>query len=206
MALSRKLLLHVVCTAIAILPAVAQAKMDARALEVIDKSRVTRASYFVISTVEVNFKEFAPDRFIGGEFHSGIWHRIEDKNARVVANCETRLGYRLMIASLTMTKGADAAVGVCGVGERDNVEEVRWLGIIRGKFGAAERVRIIDREYIRTYDILPDGAIVKNIWQERGRLKKFAYRSVALYYCKASLQTNYFTESSLLFSQLDRRC
>ena len=160
----------------------------------------------VVSDVSVAFGEMKPQKFVGVEFHSGVNHRIEDAYTRVVANCETQSGFRLLIPATKRTEGKEAAVGVCGIGERDDVQSTKWLGVISYKFGNAERVQVVDREFVRTYDVMPDGAIIKNIWRERNGMKKVAYSAVATTYCQQAIPRAVFTQASIEKSYLDSAC
>ena len=179
---------------------------DERATKVIDLTRETRANFVIVSDVSVAFEGMKPQNFVGVEFHSGVNHRIEDAYTRVVANCETQTGFRLLIPVTKRTEGKEAAVGVCGIGKRDNVQSTNWLGFISYKFGKAERVQVVDREFVRTYDVMPDGAIIRNVWRERDGKKKVAYSAVATTYCQQAIPRAVFTKASIEKSYLDSAC
>jgi hypothetical protein len=172
-------------------------QIDPKALHVLELSRETQASFAVISEVTVAFEGMQKQSFVGGEFHSGDNHRIEDPNHRSIANCKLQTGYRLEVATMKLLEGQQAAIGVCGIGHRDGLTSLRLLDVVEYKYGKAQRVEAVDSEFRRTYDVLPNGAIVRNIWQTNTPTASAVYQSEVVAYCEKALPESFFTKTSI---------
>lgn len=179
---------------------------DEGAMAAIARTRDTRADFVVVSDVRVAFEELQPMAFVGAEFHSGPYHRLEDPNFRVVADCHLRAGHHLTIASNTIDSGPEIAYRLCGIGSFPPSAKVSLLGTVVTKFGDASRVEVDEAEYNRTYDVLESGAIVRNVWRSKASEGRIVYEAVATSYCETQLRESAFTQASLSERFLPSAC
>jgi hypothetical protein len=175
--------------------AISAEEIDPEALRVLEMSRKTQASFSVISEVTVAFEGMQKQTFTGGEFHSGHYHRIEDPNYRAIADCKSQTGYRLDVATKKLVEGKEAAIGVCGIGHREGLTSLRLLDAVDYKFGKAYRVEAVDNQFRRTYDVMPNGAIVRNVWQTNATTASTVYKSEVIQYCEKDLPKLFFSEA-----------
>jgi hypothetical protein len=186
--------------------AFAAPNVDQRAEKIIALTRKTQSNFVVISDVFVAIDDMEPQKFVGGEFHSGVHHRIEDPNNRVVANCSTLEGHQLWIPQSKRNHGSDIATGACGIAPTDGAESIKFLGKIVYKFGKADRVQVTIQGYKRTYDVLENGAIVRNIWQKQSAGGPVVYKSAVKTYCTNAMPSSVFTAASLDAKYLNSAC
>lgn len=176
------------------------------AVAAIARTRDTRADFIVVSDVRVAFEDMAPMEFVGAEFHSGPFHRLEDPNFRVVADCKSRIGYHLTVAENRITSGPDVADSQCGIAPFPAGAKIRFLGRIATKFGEASRIEVDEPVYNRSYDVLESGAIVRNVWRSKAPEGLIVYQSVATAYCAVPLPESAFTRESLAQTFLTSEC
>lgn len=179
---------------------------NGEAIAAITRTRDTRADFIVVSDVRVAFEDMQPVEFVGAEFHSGPYHRLEDPNFRVVADCHLRDGHMLTVASNNITSGPYVADRLCGIGPFPPSAKIRFLGKVPTQFGDASRVEVDVPEYIRAYDVLESGAIVRNVWRSKASDGLIVYQSVATSYCASPLPASAFTEASLARIFLTSEC
>lgn len=175
-------------------------------MSVVNSTRETRSNFIVISEALVAFEGMKPRVLVSGEFHSGVHHRMEDPDNRVVANCETREGHQFFKPDLSMNSGPEIAGGACGIGPYSADATVAFMGEIETKFGTASRVQITDAKFQRTYDVMPNGAIVRNEWRLQGADGAVAFKAEAKHYCKKRLPKSAFAKASLGNSFLRGSC
>lgn len=176
------------------------------AIAAIARTRDTRADFIVVSDVRVAFEDMAPMEFVGAEFHSGPFHRLEDPNFRVVADCQLRKGHHLTVAANQITSGSDVADRLCGIGPFPVGAKIKFLGKIATKFGAASRIEVDEPVYNRSYEVLESGAIVRNVWRSKAPEDLIVYQSVASAYCAVPLPESAFTKESLAQTFLTLEC
>ncbi len=181
-------------------------EIDPAALRVLAISRETEESFAVISKVTVAFEGMQKQSFIGGEFHSGHNHRIEDPNYRAIADCNSQTGYRVDVATMKLIEGKEAAIGVCGIGRRDGLTSLRLLDSVEYEYGKAYRVEAVDNQFRRTYDVLANGAIVRNVWQTNTPAANTVYQSEVVEYCDNRLPESFFTKASIDETVLQKAC
>jgi hypothetical protein len=202
----RKLVAALVASAALVAPSVAIANIDRRVMKVVKLTRETRENFIVISDVYANFENLGSQNFVGGEFHSGVFHRIEDQNNRVVANCQSRTGFQLWIPNAKISTGPDIADGACGIGYFSEDAAAEYLGHVKSKFGRATRVRITFNGFVRTYDVLANGAIMRNTWRRNDASKTIVYKSEVRKFCAKALPESAFGRGSLKQSFLQGAC
>ena len=84
----------------------------------------------------------------------------------MVANCETMTGSYLSSATHAVTSGPRYADAACGIDMARPLVDQSWLGVVNTPFGKADRVRLADSEFIRTYDIDDSGVIVRAVYRK----------------------------------------
>ena len=186
--------------------ALAAEEIDPAALSVLAVSRETQASFAVISKVTVAFEGMQKQTFVGAEFHSSHNHRIEDANYRAIIDCNSQTGHRLDVATKKLVEGREAATGVCGIGHREGLTSLRLLDSVEYEYGKAYRVEAIDDQFRRTYDVMPNGAIVRNVWQTNTPAAEAVYISEVIEYCEKPLPSVIFTKASINESFLQDAC
>lgn len=202
----RKLVAALVASAALVGSSAAIASIDRRAMKVVTLTRETSANFTVISDVYEDFGSSEPQKFVGGEFHAGALHRIEDSNNRVVANCQSRVGFQLSIPEAKINTGPEIANAACGIGYFSEDAAVEYLGHVKTKFGRATRVRITFDGFVRTYDVLPNGAILRNTWRRNDASKTVVYKSEVRTFCAQALPESAFGRGSLKQSFLKGAC
>jgi hypothetical protein len=134
----------------------ASAGIDPRARAAVERSRTTTATYALDAWNWVIEADGEPGPGWSAEFHLGSLHRVETRVARLVANCETRTGTLLIVATGERRTGEAVANSACGVNANPRVERLEWLGRREHRLGPVDMVRLVDPADTRTYAI--DGA------------------------------------------------
>jgi hypothetical protein len=181
-------------------------KNDTRAAQIVESTRTTQSNFVVISEIFVDIENISPKNFVGGEFHSGALHRMEDANNRVVADCSKREGHQLWLPKMQRNDGVEVAIGACGIGPTTATAALKYVGRVTYKFGIADRVQIADNGFVRTYDVLSNGAIVRNIWIMQRDPQRVIYKSNVISYCAKAMPPSSFDRSSLYESYLAKAC
>lgn len=120
---------------------------------VIERSKKVRTTYAVYQWQRITLEGAPVREEWAAEFNSGNLHRVETVPGRAVANCETMTGSYLSLARQTVATGPRYADGACGIATWRPLVGQTWLGVVQTPFGKADRVRLVDSDYIRTYDI-----------------------------------------------------
>ena len=138
-----------------------QSTNEAKANEVIARTRTTRATFAVYNWHRIWRQGLPPTEEWTAEFHSGVFDRVETPRDRVVANCDSKTGSALALATGKTTSGPQVADALCGIDANAAILEAKWLGMVDTPCGRADRVQISDRDFVRTYDIGPEGMIIQ---------------------------------------------
>jgi hypothetical protein len=146
-------------------PADTEVALSGKVKEVVDRSKTTQATYAQYSWAEIMRKE-GPVQEWGAEFHSGDKHRVETPRDRVVADCRAQTGIALSLDTGKIVEGASVARAACGVNTNKAFTAIAWKGLVQTPFGVADRVRLADKNDIRTYDISPDGVILRTTYAQ----------------------------------------
>jgi len=132
----------------------------ARVLEVLERTKLTRATYSLFGWTSVSEPGEAPRAEWAAEFHSGDLHRVETPGTRVVADCRAGTGFALSVESGEVIEGPGVANAACGINTNRVFHAAEYVGRVQTEFGPADRVRLTDDEMIRDYDVSPDGVLL----------------------------------------------
>lgn len=127
---------------------------------VVDRTKATTATYALYSWNEMN-TDGQPVEEWAAEFHSGDKHRVETPRDRVIADCKAQTGVALNLATNEIVEGPVVAKGACGISTARPFTAAEWLGSTRTPFGSADRVRLEDKDNVRTYEISQTGVILR---------------------------------------------
>jgi hypothetical protein len=129
--------------------------------EIVDRTKTTRKTYALYSAIKA-----PPDNGGDGwtaEFHSGDLHRVETPTVRVIANCKAQTGVAMLIETGAIHTDPKLALTACGIDTRPKLISAEYWGKIQTPLGLIDRVRLVDADRIRTYDINDDGVILHEV-------------------------------------------
>ena len=165
---------------------------EARAL--IALTRETRATYTVISANQVHREGEELAHEWAAEFHDGIQHRVETPRDRIVADCEAKTGTYFGVETLNVISESGVAGAACGVNDNATILAARTTGLRDTAFGPATHLIVVDDQFVRTYDVASDGAILGQTIRGRDGSLKLVSRAV---YYKSSAPDGIFSIASL---------
>lgn len=137
---------------------------EARVLEVLERTKITRVTYSLYIWNRITPPGEEAREEWSAEFHSGELHRVETPRDRVIANCRTLTGTAISLETGERIEGPSVARVACGINTNRRFSAVEWLGTIQTRFGAADRLRLIDDELIRQYDVSRDGVLLGTVF------------------------------------------
>ncbi|MBO9708638.1 MAG: hypothetical protein J7521_10525 [Caulobacter sp.] len=141
---------------------------------VVDRSKSTTATYAMYSWNDI-IRDGAPAQEWGAEFHSGDFHRVETQHDRLVADCVANTGVARNVDTGQVYRGPQIARAACGINTNKPFLEAQSLGAVQTPFGPADRVRLVDPDNVRTYDISPQGVILASTFEGKGSAKARAW-------------------------------
>jgi hypothetical protein len=159
--------LAVIALAILAAPACSKDSIDTKAAEAVERSRSTQDTYSLYLWNRVRAESGEYDEEWSAEFHSGGKHRVETPRDRIVADCNTREATHLHVPSGTINHGSRIANAACGINANDEVSSLEYIGAIESPFGPVDRVRIVDEEFVRVYDVAANGALVSGSYYDK---------------------------------------
>lgn len=139
---------------------------DSEAKSVLELTKSTKSTYSLYLWNHVTESGEPAVEEGSAEFHMGDFHRVETPRDRIVANCRTQTGYHFSIASGEINDGPQVAAAACGINTNSAVISIDLLPDVQTKFGTAQRVRVVDRNYVREYHVLKNGALVRTTYTE----------------------------------------
>lgn len=139
---------------------------NAAALAVLERTKTTRATYTIYIWNRVTNPNNPAFEEASAEFHKGDLHRIETPRDRVVADCRAQTGAHLSVETGEITEGPTIAASACGINTNLPILSIELLSDIETKFGAAQRVRVTDKQNVREYSILENGALARTTYTE----------------------------------------
>jgi hypothetical protein len=136
------------------------------AMRVLERTKTTSATYsmYLWNRVAKPGQPVLEEASV--EFHKGDFHRVETPRDRIVANCREQTGFYLSVVSGEIIEGPKVAAVACGINTNFPFISVDLLPDVRTDFGTAQRVRVVDAENIRVYDVLQNGALVQTTYTE----------------------------------------
>jgi hypothetical protein len=140
--------------------ACAQYSVEPSAMQIIEKTRTTRATYSVFNWNVITPPGSDPVEEWSAEFHKGTLHRVETPRDRLVANCEEMTGTHLNVANGEIIERPEIARAACGVQANSRILSAEFVGQEDSRFGTIDRIELRDPQNVRTYAIAANGAIV----------------------------------------------
>lgn len=131
-----------------------------QAAAILARTKAAQATYAVYSWNRITVPDEAPVEEWSAEFHHGDLHRVETPRDRVVADCRAGTGWAVSLVSGAFNHGPQVAAAACGINTNAMIAELALLGPVSTPFGPAERVRIIDAQHVREYDVSPEGILL----------------------------------------------
>jgi hypothetical protein len=169
----------------------------AKVQAVIERSKKARTTYAVYQWQRITLEGALPREEWAAEFNAGSLHRVETVPGRVVANCDTMKGSYLSLATHTVAAGSRYADAACGIDTARSLVDQNWLGVVQTPFGKANRVRLVDSDYVRTYDINDKGVIVRAVYRKNAPGKPLVLVEVAVALSSSLPSGRLFDEASL---------
>lgn len=171
--------------------------VEQKAGEVIQRTKTTRATYAVYNWNRIEIPGHPSTEEWSAEFHSGSLHRVETPRDRVVADCQSGTGSALSLMTGQIKSGPEVALYACGINTAKPIVSARWVGKISTHFGSADRIEIVDRDNIRTYDVSDQGVILDTEYRANNALRPVVLEDYAVAVQPMLPDTNMFDEASL---------
>ena len=131
--------------------------------EVVDRSKTTRTTYALYNWNELSRDGKSVQEW-GAEFHAGDRHRVETPRDRLIADCKAMTGTAYSLETGETFENPAVALAACGINTNKAFTAAEWEGQVKTPFGMADRVRLTDKDNIRTYDISPSGVILRSTY------------------------------------------
>lgn len=147
-------------------PAPMDAARSDKGKAILERTKSTRATYALYSWTVM---EGAGGRRAewGAEFHDGNRHRVETPGARVIADCASGAGAIHVVATGEVSRRDRIGDDACGIATGTAVASIRSLGKVETSFGPADRVEVTDASFVRTYDVSPEGVLLRSTYALR---------------------------------------
>jgi hypothetical protein len=159
-------------------------------------SRETSATYSLYAWNTIMLDDETVEEW-SAEFHSGNLHRVETPRDRVVADCAAGIGIAVNLVTGERASGQQVAKAACGVNANMPILSSRHLGKVKTKFGLADKIEITDKNQIRGYSVLANGALVEATITERGPPKKLRLSYCPILVSGKLPEQDIFTSESL---------
>lgn len=151
-------------------PASAEREAGRRAvMAVVERSKRTQAVYALYGWKRSTHPGQAPHEEWSAEFHSGNLHRTENPRQRIVADCAAEMGYGVTLDTGETFEGGDVALLACGIDTTRSWTRAEHRGTVSTPFGEAEWIRLISRDFVRTYHVRADGALLHGSYAQNSR-------------------------------------
>ena len=178
-------------------PAAAAQDGQSRVLEVLERTKTTRVTYALYMWNRVMPADQAPREEWSAEFHSGDLHRVETPLARAVADCAAGTGTAFFVDSGEYVEGPQVARSACGINTNIVFQSAEWVGEVRTRFGVADRVRIVDEQNVRHYDVSRDGILLGSTYAENAPGERLQLSTVATAVLRTLPEPDMFDRDSL---------
>lgn len=180
-----------------------EVRLSGQVKAVVDRTKTTQETYAQYSWNEI----VADGRTIqewAAEFHSGDKHRVETPRDRVIADCRAQTGIALSLVTGKTVEGPMVARSACGINTNKAFTSAEWQGLVRTRFGPADRVRLADKDVVRTYDISPTGVILRTTYVD-GADRRLVLSSEAVGVLPQLPASDIFDKASLARSYVPER-
>jgi hypothetical protein len=139
---------------------------SARALDVLERTRKVDGTYALYIWNRITPRDKEPTEEWSAEFHSGDLHRVETPRDRLIANCRAGTGVALSLVTGEVVEGPQVAGAACGINRNRPMISAEWLGRVSTPMGEADRVRVVDRDNVRQYDVSREGVLLGATYAE----------------------------------------
>jgi hypothetical protein len=137
-----------------------------RAMEVLRRTKTFEGTYSLYIWNRITLPNKEPVEEWSAEFHLGHLHRVETPRDRLVADCRARTGIALSLMTGEFVEGPEVAAAACGINTNFDFAGIRWLGRIETVLGTGERIRVMDRDNVRQYDVSDVGVLLATTYAE----------------------------------------
>lgn len=168
----------------------------------IDLTRETQATYTLVTWNRITHPDGRVTDEWSAEFHDGVHHRVESPRDRMIADCAAMTGTYVRMGSAKMIEGASVARAACGVQANSVILSARIAGKRETRFGPATHLIVVDADYIRTYDVAANGALLGATISGRNGSRRLVNRAVSF---TADVPPDIFSVESLGKSAVPER-
>ncbi len=149
-------------------PPTAQTALTGKVKEVVDRSKATRATYSIYVHNWLKAQDGTELDEWSGEFNDGVRHRIENPHLHAIADCRAITGVAV-IPELNLRKtGPQVAQESCGIATNVAYTGATYLGVVLTPCGDADRIKLVEKDNVRTYDVTKEGIVVGETWRRNG--------------------------------------
>jgi hypothetical protein len=178
---------------------------DPAVRRVIERSKTTTMTYALYQWTRLTPLDAPASEKWAAEFNSGTLHRVETPNARLIADCREKTGAYLFLTTGEIIRGEKVAEAACGINTAKPFLGMQALGRVTTPYGKADRVRVIDADDIRTYDVTDDGVLVQAAYQNNSGKRPIVLVSEAAGLEHTLPSGDMFSEASLRSSFVPAR-
>jgi hypothetical protein len=115
----------------------------------------------------------------------------------VIADCKAQTGVALSLTTGKTVEGPFVARAACGVNTNKVFTATAWDGLVGTPFGPADRIRLTDKDDIRTYDISPAGVILHSTYVQNSPQRPIGLLSEAVAVLSELPSPDLFDKASL---------
>ena len=171
--------------------------IDDEVLALIERTRTTTETYSLFTWNWITEPDQAARQEWSAEFNDGPLHRVETPRMRIVANCAQHTGSYLDVSTGERGSGPRVAGAACGIQANAAMLAARITAHVTGRFGPTTQIEVRDPDYVRTYEVAENGALVgATISDASGRL----HLKAAALALTDNVPEGIFTEKSLSVS------
>lgn len=141
---------------------------DDGARAVLARTKTTSATYASYGWMTSRDGSGSNEDSWASEFHSGDWHRIENRWRHVLANCRTHDLFEYEVATGELKRGKDADSSACGITLDGGIDSVVRLASVKSNlYGKLDAIRVTDERRVRRYQVDTRGILVRVDWRAR---------------------------------------
>lgn len=178
------------------------AETESAADRLIALTRETHATYTLILRNRILRPDGSVYEEWSAEFHDGTLHRVETPRDRVIADCEAGTGSYTDFRNGKLIDGPSVAGMACGINANSPIISAKIEGMRESRFGRATHLVVHDPNYIRTYDVAENGALVGATISDRSGKRLLTNWAV---YLSSDVPPGIFSRDSLGHSAVSER-
>jgi hypothetical protein len=168
-----------------------------KALAILDRTKKVTTTYSVYLWNRITQPGAEPVEEWSAEFHSGDLHRVETPRDRIVADCRAGTGILFSVPNDAFARGPHVANAACGINMNSTILKVEWVGTVKTRFGEAQRIRVVDRDFVRQYDVSREGVLLGSTYTENRPDGRMVIQTEAVGYEAALRDAATFDPASL---------